>query len=115
VRTLAERRALRLPPFAFQALLRADDEALEPALAFLEEARSAARALAGSEAWPIRVFDPVPMRLVRLARRERAQLLVEGDHRPALHAFLERWAGVLRELPHPRSLRWRLEVDPLET
>ena len=34
-RTLAERRALRLPPFAFQALLRADDEALEPALAFL--------------------------------------------------------------------------------
>ncbi|MFC4486405.1 primosomal protein N' [Tepidiphilus baoligensis] len=114
-RTLAERRALRLPPFAFQALLRADDEALEPALAFLEEARSAARSLAASEAWPIRVFDPVPMRLVRLARRERAQLLVEGDHRPALHAFLERWAGALRELPHPRSLRWRLEVDPLET
>ncbi len=114
-RTLAERRALRLPPFAFQALLRADDETLEPALAFLEEARSAARSLAASEAWPIRVFDPVPMRLVRLARRERAQLLVEGDHRPALHAFLERWAGALRELPHPRSLRWRLEVDPLET
>jgi primosomal protein N' (replication factor Y) len=115
VRTLAERRALRLPPFAFQALLRADDEALEPALAFLEEARSAARALAGSEAWPIRVFDPVPMRLVRLARRERAQLLVEGDHRPTLHAFLERWVEALRGLSHPRSLRWRLEVDSLET
>lgn len=114
-RTLAERRALRLPPFAFQALLRADDEALEPALAFLEAARTTGREIAGREGWPVKVFDPVPMRLVRLARRERAQLLVEGGRRPALHAFLERWVEALRGLPHPRSLRWRLEVDPLET
>jgi primosomal protein N' (replication factor Y) len=52
---------------------------------------------------------------VRLARRERAQLLVEGESRPALHAFLARWVEALRRLSPPRSLRWRLEVDPLET
>ncbi|MBI5780052.1 MAG: primosomal protein N' [Rhodocyclales bacterium] len=114
-RTLAERQALRLPPFAFQALLRADDETLEPALAFLETARTAGRELANQEGWPVRVFDPVPMRLVRLARRERAQLLVEGGHRSSLHAFLARWVEALRRLSPPRSLRWRLEVDPLET
>jgi len=90
-------------------------EALEPALAFLEAARTTGREIAGREGWPVKVFDPVPMRLVRLARRERAQLLVEGGRRPALHAFLERWVEALRGLPHPRSLRWRLEVDPLET
>lgn len=95
--------------------MRADDEALEPALAFLEAARTTGREIAGREGWPVKVFDPVPMRLVRLARRERAQLLVEGGRRPALHAFLERWVEALRGLPHPRSLRWRLEVDPLET
>jgi primosomal protein N' (replication factor Y) len=46
------------------------------ALDWLKAARAAA--LPYAQAFGVQVFDPVPMRMVRLARRERAQLLVEA-------------------------------------
>ncbi len=58
------------------------------------------------------VYDPVPMPLMRLAGRERAQLLLESASRSALHAFLDRWLARLDALRTP--VRWQLEVDPLE-
>jgi len=60
------------------------------------------------------VFDAVPMRLTRLARRERAQLLVEADERAPLQGFLGAWVDVLRAQRTHRELRWQLDVDPLE-
>ena len=60
------------------------------------------------------LYDPVPMRLSRLMSMERAQLLVESAHRPALQVFLAAWAERLRGLKAPRDLRWHLDVDPLE-
>ena len=60
------------------------------------------------------VFDPVPMRMVRLARRERAQLLVEAPARPALQGFLSAWSERLWALKPPWALRWHLDVDPAE-
>ncbi|MCC7060391.1 MAG: primosomal protein N' [Burkholderiaceae bacterium] len=106
---LAERREVGLPPYRFQALLRADAARLADALAFLARARSAGEALhQGSVA----LLDPVPMAMSRLAGRERAQLLVEAGIRRALHAFLDEWLAALRALHSP--VRWQLEVDPLE-
>jgi primosomal protein N' (replication factor Y) len=54
------------------------------------------------------------MRLTRLARRERAQLLVESSDRGALQAFLTRWAAALHLRRGKRELRWHLDVDPAE-
>ena len=51
---------------------------------------------------------------IRLARRERAQLLVEAPARPALQAFLTDWSRQLWALRPPRELRWHLDVDPAE-
>jgi primosomal protein N' (replication factor Y) len=62
----------------------------------------------------VAVFDPVPMRLARLASLERAQLLVESPSRPALQAFLPAWREAIEGLKAPARLRWHLEVDPLE-
>ncbi len=110
-RALTERRQAGFPPFTFQAMLRADAPALNDAIAFLEQARAIARETAPEG---LRVFDPVPMRMTRLARRERAQLLVEADERAPLQAFLSQWVGALRGQRTPRELRWQLDVDPLE-
>ncbi|MBL8446071.1 MAG: primosomal protein N' [Zoogloeaceae bacterium] len=108
---LAERRQARFPPFSFQAMLRADAPLLETAMDFLGQAAALA---AREPIAPVRLFDPVPMRLTRLARRERAQLLVEAPERPALQAFLTRWvADLYAQRPH-RALRWHIDVDPLE-
>jgi primosomal protein N' (replication factor Y) (superfamily II helicase) len=104
---LAERRAANMPPFTHQALLTAEAPTMDGALGFLREARAAAPS---SDA--VRVFDPVPMALQKLAGAERAQLLVEADRRGPLQAFLRAWLESLRAT---RSrVRWQVEVDPQE-
>ena len=108
---LDERRAAGFPPFAHQALLRAESATLAESLVFLDQARAQALALAGEA---ITIYDPVPMRLYRRMALERAQLLVESASRPALQDFLTRWMAALYALKQPRALRWHLDVDPLE-
>jgi primosomal protein N' (replication factor Y) len=51
--------------------------------------------------------------MVRLAGRERAQLLVQSATRPRLHAFLALWRDLLAA-EKSSSARWALDVDPLE-
>lgn len=106
---LEERRQAGLPPFVHHALLRAEAPRLSTALAFLAEAARVGRALGFSS---VTIYDPVPAAMVRLAGRERAQLLIEADSRAKLQRFL----GVLRaRLEGERSspARWSLDVDPL--
>ena len=108
---LQERRGAGFPPFTHQAMLRADAPALEDAVEFLRHARRLAEERAPEG---LRLYDPVPMRMTRLARRERAQLLVEADQRGLLQAFLADWMAVLYRQRTARELRWQLDVDPLD-
>jgi len=100
----------------FQALLRAEARELDAALGFLAAARSAGEQLqaeASDEASvPVRLYDPVPMPLMRMAGKERAQLLLESASRRALHAFIGTWMPTISALRTP--VRWQLDVDPLE-
>jgi len=105
---LLERQSAGLPPAAFQAMLRVEAPKLESALNFLKEA-----ALSGVKGEGVTLYDPVPMNLTRLMNVERAQLMVESPSRPALQSFLTRWVAWLHEHA-PRSVRWHVEVDPLE-
>ena len=104
---LAERRSANMPPYTYQALLTAEARTMDAALGFLREARD--EAPAGRE---VRVFDPVPMALQRLAGVERAQLLVEADRRGPLQSFLRAWIEGLRA--RRSRIRWHVEVDPQE-
>ncbi len=104
--TLAERRAAGLPPFVYQALLRAEARELAAALDFLQQARE----LLPHEG--ITINDPVPMTITRVAGIERAQLLLECASRARLQAFLPPWMQALRSLKS--RLRWSLEVDPVD-
>lgn len=106
---LRHRAEAGFPPFVYQALLRAEARELPTALAFLEHARS----IAGPTTDGIQLFDPVPATMVRLAGRERAQLLVQSRLRSELHAFLRSWREALT-LDKSHSARWLLEVDPVE-
>lgn len=106
---LQTRRDARMPPFAYQALLRADHKNLSACLEFLKGAREAAQRWVGDM---IFVCDPVPLTVVRVADTERAQMLIESDSRPALHQFLDSWLALLYSQKTP--VRWFLEVDPTE-
>jgi primosomal protein N' (replication factor Y) (superfamily II helicase) len=106
---LAERGTSGFPPYVHQALLRAEATRVEVALDFLTRAREIGRDIADE----VELFDPVPAVMVRLAGRERAQLLVQSASRPALQSFLREWS---RRLDSTKSAaaRWALEVDPAE-
>jgi len=108
---LAEREQAGFPPFTHQTMLRAEAPELKDALAFLKTASERGKEMAAGN---VLLYDAVPMRLYRLAHRERAQLLIESRHRPALQTFLAAWLAAVRELKTPKNLRWHVDVDPLE-
>ena len=103
---LEERRQAGLPPFIYQALLRAEARELQTALDFLQHATECI------EHPGITINDPIPMTMTRVANVDRAQLLVESASRPALQAFLKDWLAVLRTAK--TRARWSLEVDPVD-
>jgi primosomal protein N' (replication factor Y) len=103
---LDERRQAALPPYLFQALLRAEAKELAIAIEFLQAAR---------DCFPcegITINDPIPMSMTRVYNVDRAQLLVESPSRPALQAFLKQWLALLRDMKS--RVKWSLEVDPLD-
>jgi primosomal protein N' (replication factor Y) len=111
---LAERASAGMPPFSFQALLRADARTPEAALAFLDAAALQAQALPGAQ--EVLVYPPVPAPIHRVADVERAQMLIEAASRVALHRLLAQWRPGLHGLSSDaatRVLRWALDVDPL--
>ena len=103
---LEERQMAGLPPFLYQALLRAEAKELSIAIEFLQQAAESV------EHPGIVINDPIPMTMTRVANVDRAQLLLESASRPALQAFLKVWMGVLREMKS--RVRWSLEVDPVD-
>lgn len=114
---LKEREEAAMPPFAFQALVRADARTQEVAQGFLTAATAAAHAagLPGLDA--VTLFPPVPLTIQRVANVERAQMLMESGSRAALQRFLAAWQPVLqatRSAPEHKGLvRWLVDVDPL--
>ena len=103
---LEERRQAALPPYMYQALLRAEARELAVAIEFLEQARDC---LAHQG---ITLHDPIPMTMTRVHNVDRAQLLVESCSRPALQVFLKAWLALLRAMKS--RVKWSLEVDPLD-
>ena len=112
---LNERHAAHMPPFAFQALLRAEAKTQEAAQAWLRHALAVAQTLPMANA--ITLYPPVPLTVQRVANIERAHLLVESSSRPALQTFLAAWMPLLqplRQQPDCKGLvRWAIDVDPV--
>jgi primosomal protein N' (replication factor Y) (superfamily II helicase) len=116
---LQERAQAQLPPFSYQALLRAEARSQEVAQAFLQDAFAAAQAMTNTMTGDkantgITVYPPVPMSLQRVADVERAQMLVEGSARGALQAFLAAWLPQLRSFKRKGLIRFAVDVDPLQ-
>ncbi len=111
---LEERAAAGMPPFAFQALLRADARSQEAAQAFLQAASEAADGLEGADR--VVRYPAVPLAIQRVANVERAQMLIESPSRAALQRLLSQWQPLLHALrrsPEGKGvIRWLIDVDP---
>ena len=116
---LKERQQAGMPPFSFQALVRAEARSQDIAQGFLNAASRAAAGQSDTAALlaHLTLYPAVPMSMARIANIERAQMLVESASRAALQRFLTAWQAVLhstRSLPECKGvLRWAIDVDPL--
>ncbi len=109
---ITERQQTELPPFSFQALLRAEatNEALP--IQFLDSAKAFAQHLAPQA--QIHILGPIPAPMAKRAGRFRAQLLIQAKERRTLHQLLYGWVRQLGELPLAKKVRWSIDVDPMD-
>ena len=113
----ADREEAQLPPFTYQALIHAEAKSLDQAIRFLNSLKDRLKA-AGHITHGLRVYDPVPRSMVKVAGVERAQLVVESDDRKQLQAALEAIDRLLRAESQGRisksgHVRWLIERDPI--
>jgi primosomal protein N' (replication factor Y) len=95
----------------------AEAKSLEQAIQFLIILKGYLKT-AGLIVKGLRVFDPVPKTVMRVAGSERAQLVIEADDRKELQKVLELVDQNLRQQSQGRiskgtRVRWLIERDPI--
>ncbi|MEI8054452.1 MAG: primosomal protein N' [bacterium] len=108
---LEERQAAQLPPYSYLALLHAESKEQAAALKFLAQIRTGAEK---SLTNIIKLFGPIPAVMERKAGHFRAQLLLQSQNRETLQQALDILLKTIDELKPKHSLRWFLDVDPVE-
>ncbi len=115
--TASEREEAKLPPYSYQALIHAEGKTLDKAIQFLSElkARMKSRSMITKE---LKMYDPVPKPVMKVAGSERAQLLIESENRKALQEALEMIDQELRQdstgrISKATRIRWLVERDPI--
>ncbi len=108
---LAEREQAMMPPFSFQALVRAEARTQDIAMAYLHAVSEGAADIQAFDR--VTLYPAVPMQIQRIANIERAQMLVESPSRTALQTFLSDWQRVLHAAKVRGLIRWAVDVDPL--
>lgn len=109
---LTQRESVGLPPYVYLALITAEAKSIDSAIAFLQQAKQWAQHPQMPGVEHVFLYDAVPLRIVRVANVERAQLLIESQHRKALQVFLSVWGAQLDELAKHYRCKFTLEVDP---
>lgn len=104
---LAERKQTELPPFTHLAIFRAQSNTLLKSMQFLQ----AVKKLFSNA---INCLGPAPATMTKKAGKYRAELLMQADSRASLHAELNRAQTQIDSLESAKTVRWVLDVDPLE-
>ena len=115
--TAKEREESGLPPFSYQGLIHAEGKSITKAIQFLSDLKSqlAERGLFHKG---VKIYDPVPKTIMRVAGSERAQLVIESNSRKYLQELLEAIDQLLRQDSQGRiskasRIRWLIERDPI--
>ena len=108
-----ERSMVGLPPFSYQALVHGEHKTLVQAIDMLKDASLLAKS---DKIWPANVMlsDVIPRAMMRIAGKERAQMLVESESRQDLQKSIEILQHYLTEAHTKRKgVGWYIERDPI--
>ncbi|MGI9211119.1 MAG: primosomal protein N', partial [Methylococcaceae bacterium] len=104
---LKDRAEARLPPFSYQALMRAEAREAAAAHTYLNRVAEWALALNLPD---LGILGPVAAPLARRADRHRFQLLFQGQRRAELHQLARTLMPVLATWPESRAVHWSLDM-----
>ena len=107
---LQQRRQLALPPFAYLAQWRCEGDSLHAAEGWLHQLCAA---FDHSE-YGVTLLGPLPAPMAKRGGRYRAQLVLQARSRNALHQCIEALLLRAEQQPPARSLRWSLDIDPVD-
>ncbi len=105
---MTEREQFLLPPYTYSAVLRAEAYAEKTASQFLEKIK------AMSAANQVSVLGPAPAGLARKKGLHCQHLLFKAGKRHLLQNFLAGLLQKLESLPGKQTVKWVLDVDPVE-
>ncbi|MCG7896680.1 MAG: primosomal protein N' [Candidatus Thiodiazotropha taylori] len=109
---MQERQMAMLPPYAHQALIRAEANRSDYPELFLKQLLESCQQL--QHATELEFWGPVPAPMERRAGKTRAHLLIQSNQRLPLHRWLSQAIEIFPTLPHARKVRWSVDVDPQE-
>jgi primosomal protein N' (replication factor Y) len=105
---MIEREQFLLPPYAYSAVLRAEAYAEKTASQFLEKVKAISAADAVS------ILGPVPAVMAKKKGLHCQHLLIKAGKRNLLQDFLGKLLKKLEELPSRQTVKWVLDVDPVD-
>ncbi|MGB4498021.1 MAG: primosomal protein N' [Methylococcaceae bacterium] len=108
---LLAREAAMLPPFSYQALLRAHAEKEDTPQQFLESVAQLARSLNVQD---VEILGSIPAPMPRRAGQYRFQLLFQHSNRAALQQLLKQLVPQISTLKLANKVRWSIDVDPVD-
>ncbi len=110
---LQMRKQGELPPFRYQALLRAESVHQPAAFDFLNAWISAAQTYLHRDN-EVEIMDPVSAPMERRAGKFRAQLLLQSHRRVHLNTLIHKTIKAMEKNAVSKHVRWRIDVDPID-
>ena len=106
---LRERSQFELPPFAFQAIIKAEAINTGLAMQFLSDIAEKHHYNPSAT-----VLGPIPSTMEKKAGKHRAQLLLTSKDRKTLLSVLTNCISIAEQSKIQRKVRWSVDVDPVD-
>ncbi|MDX2503925.1 MAG: primosomal protein N' [Gammaproteobacteria bacterium] len=115
-KVLQERRELLIPPYVYQALIRAEANKVEHYQAFLDYCFQVMSSIQGNlqAEQGIQFWGPVPAPMEKKAGKYRGQLLLQASQRKKLHQLLNELINTVEVNKAAQRVRWSIDIDPQE-
>ena len=105
---LTTRQQAQLPPFHYLAIIRAQGKSISSVLNFLHATKDHIKV------HPVTVMGPAPAPLARKDNQHRMQLLIKSPSRSLLKSSLTQLRSWLTMSKLNTSVRWNVDVDPMD-
>ncbi len=108
---LEQRKIANLPPFSYQALIRAEANLISLPQTLLDNVKQHTQPYLGNNSL---LLGPFPAPMEKRAGRYRFQLLLQSSSRTELHNLIRQLLPVYEGLSQSRKVRWSIDIDPLD-